>query len=66
MSEVTIPVSRFKREMRKWVRYLNEDLSNIVIITHRNHEAAVLMSEDSYDKTLILMEEFYGKEEEKS
>jgi prevent-host-death family protein len=37
-----IPASKFRREMKKWLRYV-EETNEPIIITHRSKESVVLL-----------------------
>jgi PHD/YefM family antitoxin component YafN of YafNO toxin-antitoxin module len=37
-----VPTSRFRREMRKWMRYV-EQKNEPVVITHRSHQSVVFV-----------------------
>jgi prevent-host-death family protein len=50
-----VPASRFRREMRKWLRYVEEH--DMIVITQRNGPDLVCVRYDLYEKMVDMTPE---------
>jgi len=44
-----IPLSRFTREMKKWIRYVEKNPNSVIHITRNKLDFGVFMSPEKYD-----------------
>ena len=47
---ITIPQSKFRREMKKWLRYIDKNPDEIIVITSRNIEPVCMINYKTYEK----------------
>jgi len=48
MYKVRIPISRFKREIKKWVRYIKDNPEHVIYITRNNIDIGAFISPTLY------------------
>lgn len=48
---VEVPLSRFRRELNKWSRYVNRT-GNYVVVTHRNKPSIVFIGVKQYEEIM--------------
>lgn len=48
-NEVTIPISRFRRELKKCMRFINKNPDNVIFITKNKINVGVVLSPERYE-----------------
>ena len=46
--EVQVPISRFRRELNRWMRFIETNPENPIILTRNNIAIAAVISPSSY------------------
>ena len=48
--EVNVPLSRFRRELNSWMRFIDKNPKNSIMITRKNRVVAVVVSPSRYSE----------------
>jgi prevent-host-death family protein len=63
MNNITrVPASKFRREMKKWLRYVEEH--EMIVITQRNGPDLVCINENTYQNLVVLFQKLVDKRPE--
>lgn len=46
--EVNVPLSRFRRELNSWIRFIDKNPENSIMLTRNNNVVAVVVSPSRY------------------
>lgn len=49
MDKISVPHSRFRRELRKWMRFIENNPDEVVYITINKIEVELLISPEKFD-----------------
>jgi len=49
ISKTIIPISCLRRELRQWMRYINNHPDEVIYISRNNKSVGVIMSPELYD-----------------
>lgn len=58
MNKIKIPLSRFRRELNKWVRYIKNNQEDVIYITQNNKIFGVILSPNRYNTIINLINNY--------
>jgi PHD/YefM family antitoxin component YafN of YafNO toxin-antitoxin module len=54
---ITMPQSKFRREMKKWLKYIDKNPDEIIVITSRNIKPVCMINYKTYENLLDTVKE---------
>jgi PHD/YefM family antitoxin component YafN of YafNO toxin-antitoxin module len=54
---ITMPQSKFRREMKKWLKYIENNPDEIIVITSRNIKPVCMINYKTYENLLDTVKE---------